>query len=156
MNLATVEKIERDGSTVRITMTAPTPLPEDAIPATLLDPAGTPIPRVEVHKLVEERNGTVVTETYDWQGPLPEVGRVYGLGEWFTRDQLDALLDLDAVWTFETYPDNGDHDHCLVTWTTIAAYGDFERMGYRSAHGWITVAAYEEYIRGDRLRRRRR
>ncbi|HEX6122138.1 MAG TPA: hypothetical protein VFY89_03205, partial [Ktedonobacterales bacterium] len=95
-----------------------------------------------------------VFETYDHAGPLPEPGRPYIFGAWWTSDALDAVLDRQAVWMRERYPDDGTHEHCLLTWETIAAYDPYQREGYRSEHGWITVAAYETYIEQDLLRLR--
>lgn len=65
--------------------------------------------------------------------------------------QLDAVRDRSRVWSHEHYPDNGDHDHCLVTWTRIEAQGSHPD-GYRSGCDWLTVNAYQTYIVQDLLR----
>ncbi len=107
-----------------------------------------------LHKLLEQSDSTLMFETYDYAGPLPELGRQYIFGSWWTPDALDAVLDRQAVWVRERYPDNGNHDHCLLTWETIAAYGEYQHEGYHSEHGWVTVDAHEIYIEKDLLRLR--
>jgi hypothetical protein len=107
-----------------------------------------------LHKLVEQSDSTFVFETYDYAGSLPELGRQYIFGSWWTFDALDAVLDRQAVWVRERYPDNGTHEHCLLTWETIAAYDPYQWEGYQSELGWITVGAYKTYIEKDLLRLR--
>jgi hypothetical protein len=107
-----------------------------------------------LHRLLEQSNSTLVFETYEHAGPLPELGRRYIYGSWWTPDALDAVLDQQAVWVRERYPDDGTHAHCLLTWETIAAYGEYQREGYHSEHGWVTVAAYATYLEQDLLRLR--
>jgi hypothetical protein len=153
---ATINSIEINGTIVRTILEIQTPVPRATFPASPTAATSRQSPPFEFHKVVEEGDAVVTVETYDWNGPIPEVGEQIILQSWWDPVQLEAVLDLDAIWSYESYPDNGDHDHCLLTWTTIAAYGDFERMGYRSKHGWITVAAYQEYIKEDRLRLRRK
>lgn len=67
---------------------------------------------------------------------------------------MDTVRDVTAECELQNYPDNDNHDHCLLTWETIAAYTD-HKEGYRSSDGWITVAAYREFIEKDALRLRR-
>jgi hypothetical protein len=63
---------------------------------------------------------------------------------------MEAALDQNAVWEYMTYPDNGNHEHCLFTWTTIAAYVDYDRTGYWCGkYGWITEKSYQDFIRDD-------
>ena len=93
-----------------------------------------------LHKLVEQSDSTLVCETYDHAGPLPELGRQYIFGSWWTSDTLDAVLDRQAVWVRERYPDNGTHEHCRLTWETIAAYGTYQWEGYHTvSHRSIVV-----------------
>lgn len=107
-----------------------------------------------LHKLVKQTGSTLVFETYNHAGPLPKPGQQFSFGSLWEPTALDAVLDRQAVWVRERYPDDGTHEHCLLTWETLAAYGPYQREGYRSEHGWITVAAYETYIEQDLLRLR--
>jgi hypothetical protein len=149
--------VETRGGVTRVVLTV---LKMEYLPGPPLAPGGLWDPDdesravLQLHKLVEQSNSTLVFETYDHAGPLPEPGRHYIFGSWWTSDALDAVLDRQAVWVRERYPDDGAHEHCLLTWETIAAYGPYQREGYRSEHGWITMAAYETYIEKDLLRLR--
>ncbi len=67
------------------------------------------------------------------------------------RAQLHKLVTRGEVWHRQRF-DEGDHDHCLLTWETIRS-GD---EAYRSDRGeWISSAAYERFVRDDVLRIRR-
>lgn len=67
---------------------------------------------------------------------------------------MRAALDLGADWKRLAYPDDGTHEHCLFTWTTISSY-EGERAGYFSPkHGWITDRSYAEFIVRDIYRLR--
>lgn len=78
------------------------------------------------------------------------IGASYGYQAMWSASGFDAVADLDAVWVESDYPDDGTHEHCLLTYATISAYqGD--RTGYRSdTHGWLTSDAYREHIALDR------
>jgi hypothetical protein len=154
--------VETHGSVTRVVLTIlkmeylPRP-PLPLAPGGLWDPddenrAGNMV--LELHKLVEQSDSTLVFETYEHVGPLPEPGRRYIFGSWWTAMALDAVIDRHAVWVRKRYADDDDHVQCLLMWDTIAAYGPYQREGYRSEHGWITVAAYETCIEKDLLRLR--
>ena len=106
------------------------------------------------HQLVAREGCVLVFETYAAVEALPVVGSSHSFGSWLSRAAFDALLDLSAVWSLADYPDDGDHDHCLFSWEAISSYGDHPRA-YHSDHGWVTIAAYREYIEDDILRIRR-
>jgi hypothetical protein len=106
---------------------------------------------IELHRLKAAR-GTVLTyETYDHVGDVPNLGAEYICQVWWTPNQLEAVKDTSRSWTYEKYPDNGDHDHCLLTWETIAADAQ-HKAGYRSGKDWITEEAHKTYIVEDKLR----
>jgi hypothetical protein len=152
--------VETHGEVTRVVLTI---LQMEYLPSPPLAPGGLWDPAdenragnmvLELHKLVDQSDSTLVFETYEHAGPLPEPGRRYIFGSWWTPMQLDAVLDRQAGWVRERSPDGDDHEHCLLTWETIAADGPYQREGYHSDHGWITVAAYETYIEQDLLRLR--
>ena len=103
------------------------------------------------HQLVDRQGSRVVFETYGPELPLPAMGSVHTFCSWWVPEAIDAVRDTSVQWELLTYPDDGDHDHCLLTWKTISAdTGD--RVGYHSAHGWVTGDAYREFIEQDALR----
>jgi hypothetical protein len=106
---------------------------------------------IELHKVAKQAGDQITFETYTAPDTLPTVGQPYIFRAWWMPEQLAAVIDTSRVWVREAYPDNGDHDHCWLTWETIAAYAD-HKEGYRSGCEWITVAAYNKYIRDDFLR----
>ncbi len=110
----------------------------------------------ELHRLVEVNGDIVVCDRFTELDPrVPEVGGCYHYQGWWVPGAMDAVLDESALWHRRVYPDNGDHDHCLLTYDTLAAYGDYAHEGYfHEAHGWVTVEAYELYIRDDVCRLR--
>lgn len=69
---------------------------------------------------------------------------------------MKAALDTGAIWQHRKYPDDGNHDHCLFSWETIAAYGETNTGYWCREHGWITEKAYEDFIRDDIYRLRGR
>jgi len=106
-------------------------------------------PVLELHHLASAGEEAAVFESYE--APDVELTRAgpYGLVAWWRPDQLAAAEDTALAWTAKPY-DGKDHDHCLLTWKTINP-GD---PAYVSAAGWISVEAYEQFIRDDRLRLR--
>jgi len=135
--VARFEKIERDSMA----------------PAALsLDPNSVDY-EFDVHKQIARDRFIVTFETYNSAQPLPKVGTTYTWHPWWLPWALDAVVDENANWQLCEYPEDEAHTHCLLTWETIAAYVD-HRVGYVSKHGWITLDAYNEYIRDDVLRLR--
>jgi len=110
---------------------------------------------IQLHKLIAASGNILTYEIYDDVDDWPEVDSVYIHRVWWTLDQLEAVTDASRKWTFDEYPDNGEHDHCLLTWNTIAAYAD-HKTGYHSGKDWITEEAYKTYIVDDKLRLRHR
>lgn len=109
----------------------------------------------QLHRFISQDADTLSYKTYDQTSPLPRVGQRALFRVWWTEWQLKLVLDQDREWVRRAYPDNGEHDHCALTWETIAAYSDHSE-GYESEGDWITVEAYEVFILQDRLRLRRR
>jgi hypothetical protein len=102
-------------------------------------------------QLVGLNNRRLRLETYRPQSTLPRVGDVRQFVSLWNHWAMDAVQDVSAGWARQKYPYPGEHDHCLLTWETIAECAE-HKEGYVSAHGWITVEAYEEYIERDRCR----
>jgi hypothetical protein len=107
-----------------------------------------------LHQLIDRDGSRLVFETYEPQLSLPTRGESFTFCSWFLPEALNAVRDELVHWDLLDYPDDGDHDHCLLTSTTIAAYAD-QKRGYHSSYGWVTVAAWQEYVERDVLRVRR-
>jgi len=106
------------------------------------------------HQLIGREGPVLVFETYSSAQPMPKVGSSYTFCAWLLPEAFNALLDHSAVWVLSDYPDDGDHEHCLFSSEAISAYS-LNSRAYHSDHGWITVAAYNDYIVNDFLRIRR-
>jgi hypothetical protein len=104
---------------------------------------------IELHRLTDLADNVAIFESYAVDDPVPAPGGPYALYGWWTPDQLKAAQDASLTWHQRHY-DCADHDHCLLTWATINA-GD---AAYQSDVGWISVEAYERFIREDALRLR--
>jgi hypothetical protein len=110
----------------------------------------------ELHRLLARDDGAtdqLIYETYGTPTLLPEVGTRYILRIWWGQNQLDTVRDRNAEWILQPYPwsEPGTHNHCLLTWETIAVDSD-NPIAYHSHHGWLTIAAYEEFIVRDTRR----
>lgn len=104
----------------------------------------------ELHRLLpadDQASDQLAYETYGAVALLPEIGKRYILRLWWSQDQLDIVRDHNTDWILQPYPytDPGTHNHCLLTWEAIAVNSD-NPIAYHSRYGWITIAAYEEYI----------
>jgi hypothetical protein len=105
----------------------------------------------DLHKLVgsDDVAACLTFESYEERAPLLERGSVFVLQPWWTPDAFTAATDTDLRWQRARFSE-GDHEHCLLTWKTIAPGED----AYRSDAGWISEEAYARFIADDRLRLR--
>jgi hypothetical protein len=149
---ATVLAVElsRDVATVTIEISREDYLGYPIAPADLrqLDTHASVFP---LHQLIGREGPRLVFETHRPAFPAPQVARTYEFCSWWIPNAMDAVRDMSAKWERLTYPGEGDHDHCLLTYETIAACAN-HKEGYRSSYGWITVEAYCEFIERDSLR----
>jgi hypothetical protein len=124
---------------------------EPVAPATLWAARDEPV--THLHKLLRLDGADATFESYGPQGEVPQPGGPYRMYSWFTPDQYEALTDTNVEWHRGVYEKPGDHTHCILTWEAIDDGDD----GYRvePGGGWISVDAYEKYIRDDILRVRR-
>jgi hypothetical protein len=105
---------------------------------------------IELHRQVDLTDDVAIFETYGIDGETPDPGGLYALYAWWSPEQLKAAEDRNLAWTLQSYDRPGDHDHCLFTWATIGP-GD---VAYHSDDGWVSVDAYDRFIRDDALRLR--
>ncbi len=106
---------------------------------------------LQLHKLVGTARNVLTFQSYDVGPTLPSPGQRFIFRCWWSRDALELVLNTDLTWTLQEYPDDGSHSHCPLTYETISAYTG-HRDGYRSGDTWITVEAYDRFIRDDVLR----
>jgi hypothetical protein len=125
--------------------------PEPLAPASVWSGEGRRTRVIDLHRLVSRAEDVAIFESYGLEGDIPTAGGPYALYAWWTPEQLEAARDVDLEWRRRSY-DGADHDHCLLTWQTIGS-GD---VAYSSEAGWISVDAYEQFIRDDVLRLRER
>lgn len=155
---ATVIDVALHADVIRVTLRISKPVSHPLAPAQCTADANSPKPGFELHALVEVLSAdTYVFETYDWAGdPPPAEGLTVFYQQWWTPEQHDVASDLTLTWEVATYERTGDHEHCALTWETIRP-GDacYRALGPSGKSIWLTLAAYEEYIRGDKLRLRR-
>ena len=152
---AKVIQLSRDNDVVTVVLEISSLLSEPLAPGGLYVTHKTEQEVIQLHKLKAADGNVLTFENYDHVGELPSVGTDYIFRVWWTPNQLEAVTDTSRKWSYEKYPDNEDHDHCLLTWEAIAADAE-HKAGYRCGKDWITEQAYETYIVGDKLRLRHR
>lgn len=156
-NLPTAELlsvfVSKDNVTIAITISRQEYLSYPIAPASLIEPNTRSF--FPLHQLVKREGPRLVFETYKLDLPHPLAGAIYEFCSWWIPDAMDAVRDTSAKWERLIYPDNGCHDHCLLTWSTISAYEGHKEGYYNSLYGWITIEAYRDFIERDILRIRR-
>jgi hypothetical protein len=151
---AQVRSFHRAGDIATTVVDCIEPPPEPIAPGCLFED-GTPTTVIELHKLVEREGSSLRFETYGEVEQQPLVGREYILQSWWLPGTLELVMALDRVWTREQYPpDRDDCEYCPLTWRWFGRgeSKDSVMEGYHSGDVWITVAAYERFIRDDALR----
>ena len=108
-------------------------------------------PVIQLHKLLRLDDNTAALESYELAGEPPRPGGQYLMFSWLNPKELSLVTDNDVQWHRRIF-NKGDHTHCLLT------FDEIERgtTAYQADdQGWVTVDAWEEYIRDDVLRLRR-
>ena len=103
-----------------------------------------------VHRVIDRQGDVITFETFGIEGErLPSVGASFFFRGWWLPAAMKAALDTEAPWEHRRYPDNGDHDHCLFNWETIAAYAEQKAGWWSAKHGWVSEKAYQDFIAND-------
>jgi hypothetical protein len=105
---------------------------------------------LQFHRLIDTEGSQLTLETFDFRGELPVFDHEYLFQLWWTPDAMDLVTDMSRVWRRSQYPEGDKCDWCPLTYKDFGQ--DREREGYFSDGVWITVAAYNKYIRDDFLR----
>ena len=137
---------------LRVTCRFTGSLHEPLAPAGLYREPGSNQAAVELHRVCMREGDLVTFETLGAHHRSASlVGSIFHYRAWWLPAAMQAVLDQDEVWQYRTYPDDGDHHHCLFSWETIAAYAK-TRDGYWSRkYGWITIKSYQDFIRDDSI-----
>jgi hypothetical protein len=106
-------------------------------------------PLIELHRLLDLDGGSARFESYALEEALPAPGGPHSFFAWWTPQQLEAAVDPALEWRSVQFYES-DPAHCCLTWKEIQP----GEPAYVSDAGWITVRAYERYIRDDVLRLR--
>jgi hypothetical protein len=104
----------------------------------------------DLHRLVELDGDTASFESFGVEVPSLLPAGPYDLISWWRPDQFEAVSDTNLVWSRRPYDGPDDDETCLLTWKSILP-GD---EAYVSDAGWVSVEAWEQYIRDDELRLR--
>jgi hypothetical protein len=105
--------------------------------------------KFQLHRVVDNEGLVFTFETFNRTHPLPRVGEVFSYRGWWIPAAMEAALDVGVKWEKKKYPDNGNHDHCLFSWETIASYAECNEGYFSEKYGWITCDSYEKFIEGD-------
>jgi hypothetical protein len=123
--------------------------PAPLAPATLWSGEAEGVPLIELHRLVELDGVSARFESFAIETAPPAPAGPHSFFSWWTPEQFAAAVDLSLEWRAVQFYES-DHARCYLTWNEIEP-GD---PVYASDVGWITVEAYERYIRDDALRLR--
>jgi hypothetical protein len=100
----------------------------------------------QLHKLVRSDAAVHTFHTFPPHRVSSEVvGQRFVYRPWWTPQQLELATDTALRWERERYPADDDHSHCGLTSQTITA----PMEAYRCGDMWITIEAYERFIRDD-------
>jgi len=142
-------QIAEGGGVITTLEGSPTPYSSVLAPAGLYDIQSQKIESYQLHKLLHWTNDKLVFKTYGQ--PLPATsldGLEFVFRPWWTDEAWKLVTDKELSWERLPYPSNGSHEHCAITWEAIGQ-GEKNKEGYRSGDAWVTVQAYEQFIRQD-------
>lgn len=108
----------------------------------------------ELHRVIGVDALVFTFETFSRTHALPGVGDIFSYRGWWMPAAMEAALDTGEAWERKSYPDDGDHDHCLFTWESIASYTDHDEGYFSSKYGWITCESFDQFISGGLYRLR--
>jgi hypothetical protein len=123
---------------------------EPLAPATLWTATVDPI--LELHKLVRREGKTATFETYGVT-EAPKSGGPYRLFSWWRPEQYELAADGRIEWRLATVPTDADDLDCALTWARLRP-GETAYVA-PCLDEWISVDAYQRYIREDLLRMQR-
>ena len=147
--VATVLEISRDGDDLCVSLKLDRPYSPPLFPASLLRAEGDEA--LHLDRVEEVEPLRYEGRAFDAGHSSVAAGDCFTFRGWWTSDALDLVLDTGRSWVLERYQEDGGHEHCRLTWVEISAHGG-EPNGYRSGDDWISVEAFQRYIRDDHLR----
>lgn len=118
-------------------------------PATLYRDEDARSSLLDLHRLLSIQGQSATCISFDSSTEVV-VGETYFHQGWWSTSAYRLVTDRTRLWTLAKYPDDSDHDHCPLTWKKISTKNG-EAFGYCSGDDWISVEAFEKYIRDDLL-----
>jgi hypothetical protein len=91
---------------------------------------------VQFHKVRSEANLAFEFETFESTEAPIEKNHEYFLQKWWMGEAMDLVTDTTRNWERTRYPDNGQHDFCLLTYENIGADEQKKRGTYQTAFGF--------------------
>ena len=105
----------------------------------------------QLHKITSSDSDVHTFHTYRPQRISASiVGGQFVYRSWWTPQQFQLVTDTSLRWERAQYAADEEHVHCALTWEAITA----PMEAYHSDDTWITVEAYEQFIRDDILHSR--
>jgi hypothetical protein len=118
-------------------------------PAALYDLATERHEIFQLHKILYSFEESSRFITFGSSLPIDSIiGQKFAYRPWWSAEAWDLVTNSSLTWHRKSYPDNGSHTHCPITWQAISADKE-PREGYKCGNVWITIEAYENFIRDD-------
>jgi len=147
--LVVKEQIVEDGDVVTILEGSPAPYESPLAPAGFYDVQTERVERFQLHKVLHHATNHLVFKTFGSSLPSrPITTQTFVFRPWWTDEAWELVTTTSLVWQRLKYPANGSHEHCAITWEAIGC-GEQNTEGYRTGSTWVTVQAYEKFVRDD-------
>jgi hypothetical protein len=104
---------------------------------------------LQLHKLMSQSEGEYVFRTFGESSPNErQVGSTYVFRPWWNPRAWKLVTDRTLTWEHRSYPDDGTHVHCELTYAGIGA-DEPNTEGYVTGPWWITNDAYQRFVKAD-------
>jgi hypothetical protein len=147
--LHVADQFQQGSDVVTVLFGSLNPYTPPLVPAALYDVATERREIFQLHKILYSSEESSRFITFGSSLPVESIiGNKFVYRPWWSAEAWDLVTNPSLTWHRESYPDNGNHTHCPITWQAISAYKE-PREGYKCGKVWITIEAYEKFIRDD-------